>query len=150
MLEERIHQDYLVHPLLFLFRQAIELDLKHLIAQGRPLVSGKRGFPHGHDLARLWQECKTIILRIDKSGRDEANVVGSIIAEFARTDPTGQSFRYPIDSEGRPSLPPELHLIDLRNVALKMERVRNFLDAAGLMLQVTRERREEMERAYGT
>lgn len=36
-----------------LYRQAIELALKHVIRAGRPLVRAPRRFPHGHDLASV-------------------------------------------------------------------------------------------------
>lgn len=137
--------DLFVHPLLFLYRQAVELDLKHLIAAGRPLVGRPGGFPHGHGLMPLWQECRSIIVQLDASVRREAENVAAIIAEFSRVDPSGEAFRYPVTKSGQPSLPTELRLIDLRNVASVMEQVQNFLDGAGFMLQAERDFRADME-----
>lgn len=93
----------------------------------------------------LWDECKSIILQLDPRARSEAERVGAIIAEFADVDPKGEAFRYPVNKSGAPSLPPELRLIDLRTVAAIMEKVQNFLDGAGFMLQAEREFRAEME-----
>lgn len=145
VLTEGIHHDLFVHPLVFLYRQAIELDLKHLIAQGGPLAGRPPGFPHGHGLMPLWEECRSIILRLDPTAKAEAQKVGTIIAEFAGVDPKGEAFRYPVNKDGQPSLPGQLRLIDLRNVATVMEGVQNFLDGAGFMLQAQREFRAEME-----
>src|SRR5450755_373784 len=65
-MEDRSHQDALVFPIVFLYRQYLELSLKRLIREGIWLLgipsSGEVGYPTGsHNLLELWKECKGIL-----------------------------------------------------------------------------------------
>jgi hypothetical protein len=93
--------DALVFPIIFNYRQFIELELKYLIATyGRTV--GVDAQWNTHDLGTLWSTFLEVLAGYghdDVAGTD--GVVGAIITEFAKVDPRSFSFRYPVDTKGR-------------------------------------------------
>ncbi len=53
-------QDMLVYPIVFLYRQYIELRLKEIIKKGEALLSTFNDIPFGHNIYDLWNKCKKI------------------------------------------------------------------------------------------
>ncbi|WGM47826.1 hypothetical protein KOAAANKH_02711 [Brevundimonas sp. NIBR10] len=100
--DDRGDRDTLVFPILFNYRQFIELSLKYLIATYGPSVEVEAIWK-SHDLSVLWTRFRTVVEGFgvaDPDGADEA--VGRIVAEFAVVDPGSFSHRYPVDTKGRP------------------------------------------------
>lgn len=100
--EHRYDRDTLVFPILFNYRQYIELSLKYLIATyGRTV--GVEAIWNSHDLTRLWT---TFLEVLDGYGERDSDgsdgIVGEIVAEFAKVDPKSFSYRYPVDIKGQP------------------------------------------------
>ena len=115
---DAVERTYLVCPIIFNYRQFLELSLKYLIATyGSPVHVGPVW--RSHDLAELWRTFSEILIRYGTSKPDEANpVVAGIVAEFAKIDPGSYSYRYPVDTQGRP-IPityADLHLPTLADV----------------------------------
>lgn len=108
----------LVFPIIFNYRQFLELSLKYQIATFGPAVGVESNWK-SHDLAKLWSEFVEILERYGTPDPDEADpVVGEIILEFAKIDPGSYSYRYPVDRQGNP-VPvayADLHLPTLANV----------------------------------
>ena len=108
----------LVFPIIFNYRQFLELSLKYQLATYGPAV-GIRSNWKSHDLATLWTEFLEMLERYGTEDPDEADpVVGEIILEFAKIDPGSYSYRYPVDRLGNP-LPVahgDLHLPTLAEV----------------------------------
>src|SRR5439155_3109977 len=74
----------LVYPVIFNYRQFIELEIKYLIATYGPRV-GIPGHWKSHDLAFLWSELRRLLKSYDVEDPDKADtVVGEIVAEFAK------------------------------------------------------------------
>ncbi|MEN5230805.1 hypothetical protein [Brevundimonas naejangsanensis] len=97
----RTDRDTLVFPILFNYRQYIELSLKYLIATYGPAVDVEAIW-RSHDLSVLWARFQAVVQGFDiadDDGADEA--VGRIVAEFAAVDPGSFSHRYPVDTKGR-------------------------------------------------
>ena len=100
--EHRYDRDTLVFPILFNYRQYIELSLKYLVATyGRTV--GVEAVWNSHDLTRLW----TTFLEVldgygDRDSDGSDGIVGEIVAEFAKVDPKSSSYRYPVDMKGQP------------------------------------------------
>lgn len=93
--------DALVFPIIFNYRQFVELSLKYLIATyGRTV--GIEALWNTHDLGVLWS---TFIEVLDGYGHEDQEgtdvVVAKIIVEFAKVDPGSFSFRYPVDRKGK-------------------------------------------------
>ena len=121
-------QDYLVYPIVFLYRHYFELLLKLIIADGRELLDNKRGFPTHHRLIDLWNEAKGLTRRTWKThDPPEMGEVDHVIAEFVKLDPEGESFRYPVKKDGKNTLP-QIKLINLRQLSDSLKGVSEFLD----------------------
>jgi hypothetical protein len=110
----------LVYPIIFNYRQFIELSLKYLIATYGPTV-GVQPVWNSHDLGQLW---KSLMEVLDGYGHDDVDqtdpVVAEIVAEFAKVDPKSFSYRYPVDTKGNP-IPIAHNELDLTVLADVME-----------------------------
>lgn len=94
-IEERsAGQDMLVYPILFLYRQHLELEIKDLIRQARRLQDVPGGFPTHHDIVRLWRICHRLISEVAPNDSVEAlKEIDRLIEEFAAVDPSSMAFR---------------------------------------------------------
>lgn len=98
--QSRNDGDALVFPIIFNYRQFVELSLKYLIATYGHTV-GVEAQWNTHDLGALWSTFLEVLNgygHTDEEGTDA--VVATIITEFARVDPRSFSFRYPVDTKG--------------------------------------------------
>jgi predicted nucleotidyltransferase len=124
-------QDSLIYPILFLYRQHIELQMKYIIRTWyRRRKNEAPNYMH-HNLERLWQGCREIIEEAWPSGdSDDVDIVEEVIHELAEADPGSFTFRYPIDTNDEPVIEEET-FIDLRNLYVVMEKTSHFLDGCG-------------------
>ena len=131
----RADVDALAMPILFSYRQWIELRLKDLWLVGRRLAEQDADPLVMHDLRKLWGLTRPIIEKAWPEG-DSAVLdrLGAILHELAALDgPTGTGFRYAVDRKGEPSLPDDL-AVNLSHVALIMRKVERHLEVAALGL----------------
>lgn len=143
--------DALAMPILFCYRQWVELRLKDLWLQGGRLKGGGGVDPRQtHDLAALWRHVRPLIEEAWPDGdRAELNRLETVLLELAELDgPKGTGFRYATDREGRASLPTDLD-INLHNVRRVMEKVALLLDGAAEGIAVMLEHQAEMGSYYG-
>jgi hypothetical protein len=107
MIEDSSYLDSFAYPVIFLYRQCIELSLKELIREGNKILDrpreGNLGFPTIHKLDLLWSKCEGILkdprLGIaDQETSEEMEVMGELIEEFKAVDPQSMTFRYPANS----------------------------------------------------
>ncbi len=139
-------RDKIVFPIVFNYRQYIELRLKKLIRDGRRLLDEQEPFPRTHDLQKLWSSCRDLISKIEPNGsKADIEAVDDAIEKFCSVDPGSDSFRYPVDRDGNPSLPDTLRLINLRQLRDAMDRLAAFFDAVSTMFSVYLDRKHEME-----
>lgn len=126
-LEDGIN-DILIYPIVFLYRQFIELRLKDII-KSLFFCNGKQtGLHKTHKIDLLWDQFKTEYQALGESIDDEVfSNAERLILEFVNVDPISMAFRYPIDNEGNQSL--SLDHINIRNFGEVMDRLANFLDA---------------------
>ena len=135
--ETHRHRDTLVFPIVFLYRQYLELRLKQLIRDGHQLFDQPPSFPRSHEVDKLWTECRRVLCELEPQvPSDDLEAVDEAISQFSVVDPTSQVFRYPTDKKGKRSLPPDLTYINLRNLAEVMEKVSGLLEAAAMMMSV--------------
>jgi hypothetical protein len=120
---DRYDRDALVYPILFNYRQFIELSLKYLISTYGHTI-GVQAIWNSHRLDELWRAFKAVL---DGYGIGEpggtGSVVAGVIAEFAKVDPASFSYRYPVDTRGRPipSTVDQLDLTVLSDVMLSLD-----------------------------
>ncbi len=126
----QMDQDSLVFPIMFSYRQYIELTLKRLILDGRSLLDRSGEYPAGHDLRRLWRECRGILDEIfpdDSEGPLDA--IEKNIEEFMKVDPKSEAYRYPVDRKGELIKTHKLR-VPLANVAQVMDRIANLFSGS--------------------
>ena len=116
--DDRSMRDLLVFPIIFNYRQFLELALKYQLAtHGSPV--GIEPNWKTHYLDQLWVSFLEMLERYGTEDPDEADpVVGEIVLEFAKIDPGSYSYRYPVDRQGNP-IPvayTDLHLPTLADV----------------------------------
>jgi len=90
------------YPIMFLYRQHLELGLKALIRDCRCVIGCHEVFPKTHRIDELWQICGTLLDELVPGTSDDEAVKHTtrLIAEFSKLDPTSEAFRYPEDKNG--------------------------------------------------
>lgn len=128
-------QDTLVYPVVFLYRQYLELKIKNLIQQGRHLQDIHESFSKTHRIDELWKVCSALLREIfpGDSEKEQAEIA-RLIEEFCKVDPKSTAFRYPEDQDGKASLPPRVRHINLRNVKEVMDKISVILDGADTLI----------------
>lgn len=116
--DDRSMRDMLVFPVVFNYRQFLELALKYQIATYGPAVGINANWTT-HSLDTLWVQFLEMLDRYGTEDPDEVDpVVGEIVLEFAKIDPGSYSYRYPVDRRGEaiPVAYSDLHLPTLADV----------------------------------
>jgi len=125
---DRTLNDIVVFPIVFLYRQYIELRLKEIIINLLYCTNGSKDFPTHHRIDELW---KDFIRLYDSLGEDTSDKylqnAACVIKELSAADPVSMAFRYPVDKKGNDLL--DLTHINIRNFGEVMERLANLLDA---------------------
>lgn len=133
--EENIHERRnLVWPVVFCYRQYIELALKDMIAEhGLQLDPQIKPDWVDHALTPLWTSYKKLIdATLLETTVDELPGVAAmeaLIKEFDRVDVGSYTFRYPTDTKGVQTNIP-MNSVDLRHLRNTMEGIHLYLDAA--------------------
>lgn len=133
--------DGLIYPIVFNYRQYIELRLKEIIV-GLRYCNGddsKDFLKHRHDLKSLWKELVKLYECFKEDGdEDEFKIAEKLIIEFHKMDSASFNFRYPLTIDGE-----ENHLgitkLNIRNLAEVMGRLANFLDSLSDMVDYYRD-----------
>ena len=116
----RVPTDTAIYPIVFLFRHAVELSLKELIAGLWNME--RKAFPKlkTHDLATLWKllrpELDQWLATNAGETMPDSSEVDELIADLAAFDPDGVPFRYPTTPKGQDCHPP-LSTINLDTLA---------------------------------
>ena len=123
----RSEQDFLVYPIVFLYRQYLELRLKEIIRYGNQYLGNAEDFPSHHRIEQLWEECKRITrAALTDLPHKDLDAVEQRVQEFAEIDPASTAFRYPTDKNGAPSLAGLTH-VNLRNLSDAMASLAELL-----------------------
>lgn len=137
-------QDILVYPIVFLYRQYLELTLKLLIEITFKLADESHmKIPKKHDLSLLWNLFYSKIKKIDSSINGvDISLIKEVIPQFEEVDRSSMAFRYPIDNKGNAHLS-ELNYINLRHLADIMSNfhkiVEGFISKLSADLDIKRE-----------
>jgi hypothetical protein len=145
------HQDSLVFPICFLYRQYIELRLKEVIRSGRQLLDEPGAFPQHHKIQHLWDCALAILKKVfaeDPEPPDFLSIASHVVAEFSKLDPDSFTFRYPLDKQGANPLEAVTH-INLRRVAEYVDAFAEVMDAGSMALSVYLNHKSEMASYYG-
>ncbi len=146
--EAQRDQDFVIYPIVFLYRQAIELALKHLICMGYQLFDSPSEIPTGHGLVKLWKQCRPILEKVWPDGpRQDLDAVSEVVDQFEARDPQSTVFRYPVTKEGSPTLPIN-ERIDIRNFSDVAKRTIALLEACATGFHEYLQSKSEMEQEF--
>lgn len=139
-------QDFLVYPIVFLYRHHLELLLKDLRAAGWQLYDWDLTAKADHKLPGLWKDCRRVIEKTwpDASASD-ADVVEKLIAEFDALDPNSTAFRYSKSMKGEKSLPDDLTHLNLRHLRETMDKLSLFLQGSLVGVGVNLDFKKDMD-----
>jgi len=102
--DPRCGLDFLVYPLVFLYRHAIELQLKGIMRDGTRLLRQQpvpRKEREHHGLEALWGLARQILEKVWPEGDpDLLSRIAKVIGELSAADPDSQAFRYDRDKSG--------------------------------------------------
>lgn len=146
-IENAGHDTYfLIYPIVFLYRQYIELRLKQIILQGNSILDNSRVIPEYvcnkvikvkgkektyyqiHKLDLLWNEAKETIIRLfPEDSQDELDAPECCIKQFSEIDKESYKYRYPVDTKGR-SVHSSHETISLKELKNVMNKLSFFLD----------------------
>lgn len=121
---------FLVYPILFNYRHGLELAMKWIIDHyGRYAKVSLKTKERDHDLWKLWNLCKKVIVAFWTEGESDESMqsVEQIVKEFHDLDKNNMAFRYPTTKNGAAIKLPDIS-IDLDNVRNVMDAVDNFFD----------------------
>jgi len=125
----RMDLNSLVYPILYLYRQCIELQLKSLIRNGSMLLDSPRCAPNTHNLRTLWTQCKEVLSAIFDDDQSSISEIETVVLQLSEVDPHSQAFRYPEDSRGNESLAGISH-VNLKAISDVLVEISGLLDGA--------------------
>jgi len=145
VVEKARDQDVMVYPILFLYRQYIELRLKEIIREGRKLLEQGNTFPMHHKILDLWNTAKSLATKVfeNESGPPDFSYADHVITEFSNVDPDSFAFRYPESKSGANPLDGITH-INIRRAAEHINELAKDLDGISLGISVYRDWQQEM------
>lgn len=127
-LTEQRGNDVLIYPVVYLYRQYIELRMKEIIITIQYCKGEQKHIPPTHKIEELWRRLKTGYASLDEPLTDETiQNAERLILEFADIDPQSMAFRYPVNLKGEKML--SLTHINIRNFGEVMSRLACLLDA---------------------
>lgn len=140
-IQEDSRQYILIYPMVFAFRQYIELQLKEIIVNNRRYLDIFGDFPNIHNIDKLWAYLRKDLQNIDRDAdpgfietKDYQEILKQYdllevaLKRFAEWDPDSTRFRYPVDSRGLPIVV-DLKEINLKELSGLIESITNTLDA---------------------
>ena len=132
--EKQRYQDALIYPIVFLYRQYLQLAIKDLIRCGNKLLDICETFPKTHNINQLWNACSKLLSRISPGdSENEIKEISRLLEQFCKVDPTSEAFRYPEDKNGNPSLPGIKH-INIRNMSEVINKISVILEGADALI----------------
>ncbi len=121
--ERKIPLDSVVYPLVFLYRQGLELQLKLILPLARRLAGKEASADIGHKLMPLWNELRQHLEQLDPREDDkELPAIEDFIRQLDTVDHGSFAFRYPTTTKGEVSLP-ELRHVNVRHLSEVMDTV---------------------------
>jgi len=142
--EDRMFIDFLIYPLVFLYRHHIELELKIIILEGNDLINNQKVERHHHKLQNLWDDAKKIIKELWPDGpQNDLQAVENVVLQLSELDPDSMSFRYDRDKEGKKPNP-ELKFLNVKKFSQVINNISSFFNGVGTAISVYADNKNEM------
>jgi hypothetical protein len=140
--------DFLVYPIIFLYRQYLELSLKYISADAEALARAYKEPLRTHRLDLLWSRGRAAIeAALPGTDLTDLAVVDNCIVQFAALDPSSETFRYPVRKDGAPVHLPVTH-INLRNLSEEMANVARVIESFSNYILVQLDLQRDMDAYY--
>jgi hypothetical protein len=98
-------RDFLVYPVVFLFRHYLELRLKEIILRAGLLQAEDEKITRDHGLLNLWNRARPRIERaFPNDDRTPLDRIEGVIKEIDALDSDSMRFRYPVTLKGEPAI----------------------------------------------
>ena len=137
--------DTVVYPLLFLYRQYLELRLKDLVRGGRRLLDRDAPKKLDHRLLPLWRELRSMVEQLwPKEDSKPLDEIEEYLSQFSEVDPESFAFRYPESKKGDPAFQGLTH-INIRRVGEIMNGISKLLEGVGCALSEYLQHKADME-----
>jgi hypothetical protein len=140
--KDRGEADALVYPIVFCYRQYLELMLKDTLMEARRYYRIAETFDAKHSLVHHWRPLRLLLEKRWSSDPDPLDAVEENLRQFDEVDGGSFAFRYSVTRQGEPSLPDEMQHINLRNLREVVQRIGTFLEACSTGLSAEREAAE--------
>ncbi len=117
-------------PIIFLYRHAVELYLKHIIVMGNKLknISTEKNIFNTHNIRDLLTLAKERLIQCDLwENNNYGDKLLELMDELSSLDPHSFCFRYPTDKNSKPTVTPHFKL----NVLTFSERASDTCDMLG-------------------
>jgi hypothetical protein len=141
-------QDFFAYPLVFLYRQYLELQLKLIIHLGRELHGGRGAPIKTHSLTALWDVAIGHIRRVWPDDSQGTTAIRADLEEFDSLDRGSYAFRYPVGTTQEPSLPANLTRFNVKTFARRAEEIGEYLEGASEGMWVHRDWQRDLEREF--
>jgi hypothetical protein len=140
-------RDFLVYPILFLYRHYIELQLKDIAVNAAALSDHEpppSKLMNQHELKPVWIYFRDVFFGVEVPLGKDIESVERILNELSWADSGSIAFRYAHDKKGERSLPANLEAIDLKHIYEVMAGLGNLLGALGTDISVKLDAKAEM------
>ncbi len=141
--QTHMNQDILVFPIVFNYRQYLELRLKELLMISSFYLDQEWVLNASHDLMVLWRDLLPKLKRVDD--RTDWAGVEHVIREFNEIDIGSFAFRYPVLSDGATPSLPDVHGVNLGVIRDRIHEVSGLLDGMSMGLSEYLSQKREME-----
>lgn len=146
-----VFQNTLVYPMIFNYRQFLELRLKELSFIGNRYLGLDKDFKEVHFLKELWNEYKNNILSELEPDLDTALLdnVERLIDEFEAEDPNSMNYRFPHQKLAKGASPStrkeslNRQTLDLKNFKATIDKLIHFLDIRWEVMDINQTMRDE-------
>ena len=149
LLEAPGFPDYEAYPVVFLYRHALELSLKHIIYGGVKLAAFRRmdeineQLKNNHNLLQLSHIAGRVLVLLFPNDEMLIRLNATVTAMcegWSKIDPRSDGYRYPIDTKGQPSTKRH-QVVNLRALSTRVAAVLEGLDTVhfGLDLETSKE-----------
>lgn len=157
VIDNKWYQDFLIFPIVFLYRHYLELRLKELLVVSSMLLDQEVSVPTHHDLVLLWKQVRPNLERVwrDEQSRHNHDRIGERLEELSNADLRSFGFRYPVDTKGEPTLVGLVH-INLKHLRDVIQGISTILDGSSIGMgeylnakqEIMAEYRADMAREY--
>jgi len=146
------YANYEGYPIVFLYRQAFELNLKNIAYWSMRLCAFKNvdlmdaKLYHNHDLVQLADLAAKLLLRLFATDPDIgklANAIKTAAKEFHEIDSTSFSYRYPIDKNGNYSTRKH-QVVSILSIHKNMDKLLKDLEVVNFGLDIETDQAQEV------